>query len=90
MTSTGSFKTKVKFHNKIKKNKPQTFQALYKAVKVEDIRKKVAQMDRHAMQRLIAAYEAGKPLDLTNVLKHELVSVPPSIFKRETDGWFSA
>jgi len=87
MTSTASFKTKVKFHNKIKKNKPQTFQALHKAVKVEDIRKIVAQIDSHAMQRLIAA---GKPLDLTNVLKHELVSVPLSIFQHETDGWFSA
>jgi len=36
------------------------------------------------MKRLIVAHEAGRPVDLSNVLKHELVSVPLSL--TETDG----
>ena len=36
------------------------------------------------MQRLIAAYEAGRTVDPSNILKHELVSVPLSL--SEMDG----
>ena len=71
LTSTANGKTKVKFHDPMKKNKSKTVQALYKAAKVEDVRKKVAKMDRPVkafMQRLIVAYEAGRPVDLSNVL----------------------
>jgi len=68
----------------MKKNKPQTLKALYKAAKVADVRKKVAKMDRHVMQRLIVAYEAGRPVDLSNVLKHELVFLPLSLTKTDS------
>jgi hypothetical protein len=50
---------KVKFHDPMKKNQPETFKALYKPVKVADEQNKVAKMDRHVMQRLIATYEAS-------------------------------
>ena len=82
MTEDGS--TKVKFHAPMKKNQPETFKALYKPVKVKDEHMKVAKMDRQVMQRLIAAYEAGRSVDLSNVLKYKLVPVPLSL--TEMDG----
>ena len=36
------------------------------------------------MQRLVAAYEAGRPVDLSRILKHELA--PVSLSLTEIDG----
>ena len=84
LTMTADMPSKVKFHAPMKKNQPETFKSLYKPVKVVEEHKKLAKMDRHIMQRLIAAYEAGRTVDLSNILKHELVSVPLSL--SEMDG----
>ena len=39
----------------------------------------ILQADRKIMQRLIIAYAAGRSVDLPNILKHELMSVPLSL-----------
>lgn len=79
LTMTVQKTTKVKYNAPMKKNQPETFTTLYKQVKVVDEKKKVAKMDRHVMQRLIAGYESGRSVDLSNILKHELVTVPLSL-----------
>ena len=58
-----------------------TFCTLYKVVKnTKDKDKKVVlKADRNVLQRLIIWYEAGRPVDLPSVLKHELLPMPLSI-----------
>ena len=36
-------------------------------------------VDRNILLRLITAYESGRPVDLENILKHELLPVPVSL-----------
>ena len=42
-------------------------------------KKKVLKADRDVFQRLITAYEVGRLVDLSSVLKHELLPVPLSL-----------
>jgi hypothetical protein len=44
----------------------------------------VMNADIYILQRLITAYEAGRPVDLPAVLKHELLPVP--VFLAEMNG----
>ena len=77
---------KVKFRDALPKNKPLTFASLYK-VKQKDARsgkQKTAKADRKILQRLITAYEAGRSVDLSVIMKHELIPVPHAL--AETDG----
>jgi len=39
-------------------------------------KKTMLKADRNVLQHLITAYEAGWPVDLSSVLKHELLPVP--------------
>ena len=56
----------------------KTFASLYKVVKDSKDKDKrtVLKADRNVLQRLVTAYEAGRPVDLPAVLKHELLPVP--------------
>jgi len=70
----------VKLMDTMLKSKVLTFRSL--CVISKDAAKKkteVLKSDRQIFQRLIMAYQAGRPVDLDNILKHELVKVPPSI-----------
>ena len=73
----------VKFHTTMKRTNPVTFSSLYE-VKKTDKQKISLKADRSVLQRLIISYEAGRTVDLDNILKHELMSVPLSL--AETDG----
>ena len=63
----------------IRKNKALTFATLY--VVVQDVKGKQStiKIDRNILQRLITAYRAGREVNLGNILKHELMSVPLSL-----------
>ena len=77
--------TKTKFHDPLLKNKALTFSNLYK-VQTKAATGKVQSLkaDRNIMQRLITAYEAGRKVNLYEILKHELMPVPIAL--AETDG----
>ena len=70
----------VKLMDTMLKSKVLTFSSLY-VISKDAAKKKteVLKSDRQIFQRLIMAYQAGRPVDLDNILKHELVKVPPSI-----------
>jgi hypothetical protein len=77
---------KVKFRDALPKNKPLTFASLYE-VKQKDAKngkQTTVKTDRKILQRLITAYEAGRSIDLSVIMKHELMPVPPLL--AETDG----
>ena len=64
----------VKFNDPLKKSNALTYHDLYK--KCSSIKKKntdkMIKEDRDIMQRLITAYEADRPVDLSTILCHEL------------------
>lgn len=71
----------VPLHHVLKKNKPLTFESLYKVrvgSKAVD-KRKILQADRNILQRVVIAYKAGREVDLGQILKHELLPVPISI-----------
>jgi hypothetical protein len=72
---------KVKFRDALPKNKPLTFASLYEVNQknVHSGKQKTIKADRKILQRLITAYEAGRNVDLSMVLKHELMPVPPAL-----------
>jgi len=74
-------KPNISFHETLHKNNAPTFATLYKVVKdsKDKDKKKILTADRSVHQRLITAYEAGRPVDLPSVLKHELLPVPVSL-----------
>ena len=63
------------------KDNAPTFATLYKVVKdtKDKDKKKILKADRNVFQRLITGYEVGRPVDLSSVLKHELLPVPLSL-----------
>ena len=77
---------KIPLRDTIKKNKPLTFSSLYlveKKPKFTTERNKLIKADRSTLQRLITAYNSGRHVDLSQILSHELMSVPIAI--AETD-----
>ncbi|MES9881882.1 MAG: hypothetical protein ABW185_13470, partial [Sedimenticola sp.] len=72
------------FSDPLKKNKPLTFTNVYDAPKESSQKGKTVKADRSILQRLLIAYEAGRHVDLEEILKHELMSVPLSL--AETSG----
>ena len=73
------------FHSALQKVKAPTFAKLYDvATKTPTVKTESTKADRNFMQRLIAAYRAGRPVDLARILNHELMNVPISI--AETSG----
>ncbi len=69
-----------KFRDPLHKNKPKTFASLFEPIKTSKTKKeKLMRADRLVLQRLISAYEAGRTIDLDQILKHELLSVPVAL-----------
>ena len=63
------------------RTKPQHLPLCIEVVKhTKDIdQKTVMKADRNVLRRLITSYEAGRSVDLSSVLKHELLPVPVSL-----------
>ena len=59
--------------------KVHSFSSLYYIQKESKGKQKNIKVDRNIQQRLITAYKAGRQVNLGNVLKHELMSVPVSL-----------
>ena len=70
--------TKKKLCDKMMKNKPLTFIKLYEVQKPK-ISMTLIKADRSFMQRMIISYEAGRNVDLQNILERELLPVPLSL-----------
>ena len=71
----------VSFRATLSKNKAPLFASLYNVTqKSRDSEKSsIVKVDRNVMKRLITAYEAGRDVNLAEVLQHELMPVPVSI-----------
>ncbi len=72
----------VKFRDPLHKNKPMTFASLYeptKSLKTGKEKEKIIRADRLVLQRLLTAYEAGRSINLPEILKHELLPVPVAL-----------
>jgi hypothetical protein len=69
------------FHDPIPRNNAATFATLYEVRKTTKEKEKqvILKADRSVLQRLVTAYEAGRPVDLAKVLQHELMPVPVSL-----------
>ncbi|KAG7500299.1 hypothetical protein JOB18_016414 [Solea senegalensis] len=74
-------KPEVPIHATLHKSKAKTFASLYEVAKNPKIKdnRTVIKADRNILKRLVTAYEAGRPVDLPAVLKHELLPVPISL-----------
>ena len=74
-------KPDVSIYKPVRKNNAPTFATLYQVVKhTKDIDQITAmKTDRNVLRRLITSYEAGRSVDLSSVLKHELLPVPVSL-----------
>ena len=69
------------FHSPLHRNKAQTFSTLYDVDKESNktVKEKTVKADRGILQRLVIAYEAGRPVNLQQILQHELMPVPISL-----------
>ena len=76
-------KSDVSIYEPVSKNNAPTFATLYQVVKHTKDRdqKTVMNEDRNVLRRQITSYEAGRSVDLSSVLKHELLPVPLSLAK---------
>ena len=74
-------KPDVSIYEPVRKNNAPTFATLYQVVKHTKDRdqKTVMKADSNVLRRLITSYEAGRSVDLSSVLKHELLPVPVSL-----------
>ncbi|KAG1682470.1 Retinal homeobox protein Rx1 [Nymphon striatum] len=73
---------KVNFRDPLQKTKALTFASLYTVHVASNASKgkmETLKADRNFTQRLLMAYRAGRPVDLNNILNHELMKVPVSI-----------
>ena len=68
-----------KLRDPLPKNKALTLVSLYEAEKKEREKSAAIKADRTILQRIITAYDAGRRVDLPQILSHELVSVPLAI-----------
>jgi len=69
---------KVAFKDTLPKNKYLSFASLYEVQRKDANTGKTSKVkaDRNILQRLIVAYEAGRSVDLSRILTHELFVVP--------------
>ena len=79
MTDNKNDKIK-KFYDPLKKCKALTMSNLYEVASSDNNKEKTIKMDNSILQRLIISSEAGRQIDLSTVLKHELMPVPISMF----------
>lgn len=70
---------RVTFRDKLTQNKYLTFASLFDVQQSDPKtgKAKTVKADRNILQRLIAAYEAGRPVN--NIMMHELFVVPLSL-----------
>ena len=75
------YKPDVSIYEPVRKNNAPTFATLYQVVKHTKDRDQntVMKADINVFRRLITSYEAGRSVDLSSVLKHELRPVPVSL-----------
>ena len=72
----------VGFHDKLTKHHSKTFADLYKAnVSTKQNIHKTIKADRKLLQRLLNAVTGGRPLEMENILQHELSPIPMSLAK---------
>ena len=59
----------------------KTFTSLYEVVKDSKDKDKrtILKADRNVLQRIVIAYEANRTIDMSSVLKHELLPLPVSL-----------
>ena len=74
-------KPKLPIQEPIKRNNALTSKSLYDIVKdsKEKDKRVVMKADRNILLRLITAYENGRPVDMANILKHDVLPVPVSL-----------
>ncbi|KAG1647324.1 Down syndrome cell adhesion molecule-like protein 1 [Nymphon striatum] len=73
---------KVNFRDPLQNTKALTFASLYTVHVASNASKgkmETLKADRNFTQRLLMAYRVGRPVDLNNILNHELMKVPVSI-----------
>jgi hypothetical protein len=69
-----------KFCDGINKNNAPTFGTLYEVVKQRKSDKEIIlKADRSVLHRLVTAYEAGREVNMEEIMKHELMPVPVAI-----------
>ncbi|MES9880098.1 MAG: hypothetical protein ABW185_04375 [Sedimenticola sp.] len=71
--------TKCKLRDPLHKSKALTFSSLYVTEKEGKGNTSTMKVDRNILQRLITAYQAGRKVDLDEILQHELMPVPVAI-----------
>ncbi|XP_068250677.1 uncharacterized protein [Palaemon carinicauda] len=76
----GQSKPSVLFSAAMKKMKSPTFSNLFEVDQTGSQQNKVVNANRGVLQRLCVAYEAGRPVDLQHIAKHEMMSVPIALF----------
>lgn len=76
----------VALRDTIKKNKAYTFASLYSLEQTTKLSEKtgIIKVDRNVLKRIITAYDAGREVNLEEILQHELMPVPVAI--AETNG----
>ena len=69
---------RIKFRDPLPKNKPLTFSSMFETERKSSgpSKEKTIKADRKILQRLITAYEAGRSVNLAEILCHELLPVP--------------
>ena len=74
---------KVAFRDSLKRNKYLTFSSLFEVQQSDTTtgRRKTIKADRNILQRVIAAYEAGRVVNLDRILTHKLFVVPLALAK---------
>ena len=74
---------KVAFRDSLKRNKYLTFSSLFEVQQSDTTtgRRKTIKADRTILQRVIAAYEAGRVVNLDRILTHKLFVVPLALAK---------
>ena len=79
VTPTKEDKPKKKLRDTLPRNKAATFSSLYEAKGRQNEKSTVVKADRDVLQRIVTAYDAGRKVDLPNILSHELMAVPLAI-----------
>lgn len=70
---------RVTFRDKLTQNKYLTSPFEVQQLFPKTGKAKTVKADRNILQHLIAAYEAGRPVNLNNIMTHELFVVPLSL-----------
>jgi hypothetical protein len=77
---------KIPLRTPISKNNPPTMASLYKINTSSNPSEKgkIVKADRNTLHRIVTAFKAGREVNMSEILKHELMPVPIAI--AETNG----